>query len=283
MTPLRKQFLDCMQVRHYAEKTKIVYVQWVYRLAKAYHRSPDELSDDELKNFIWSLSLEQHLSASTCAQAFHALNFFYQKVLGRTFAVKLLPPMKRQQKIPELLNFSEVKRIIDACTSLKYRTIFVLCYGCGLRVSELTTIRLVDIDGEQKVLHLHQAKGGKDRRIPVSETLLSRLRLYWLHYRPTYHFFYGNLIERPLSISTIQKAFSKAKKRAGVLKSGGIHGLRHAYATHQLMAGMPLPELQYNLGHKDISSTLHYTHWLPHYHAVQATEFDLVERMEQTS
>ena len=102
MTPLRQQLLDCMQVRHFSIRTQQAYVRWVYDLAKHTHRSPDTLQDSELKKYLWSLTLDRHLSSSTCAQAFHALNFFYGQVLGRTFSEQLLPPMKRQQKIPEL-------------------------------------------------------------------------------------------------------------------------------------------------------------------------------------
>lgn len=283
MTPLRQQLLDCMQVRHFSLRTQQAYIHWVYELAKMYRRSPDELQDEDLKRFLWSLSLERHLSASSCAQAFHALNFFYQQVLGRTFTEKLLPPMKRKQKIPELLSPNEVRCILEACTRLKYRTMLTLCYGCGLRVSEVTALAVKDIDGEQKVLHIHQAKGCKDRRIPLSETLLHKLRLYWQRYHPTWHLFSGYCGEKSLHPSSVQKAYYQAKKQAGILKSGGIHALRHAYATHQLMAGMPLSDLQHYLGHKDIRTTLRYTHWLPHYQALQKGEYDLVERLEQIS
>lgn len=283
MTSLRQQLINCMTVRHFSDKTQRVYIGWIYQLAKVYHLSPEQLSDDELKNFLWSLSIDRHLSSSSCAQAFHALNFFYGQVLGRTFSIKLLPPMKRQQKIPELLSPKEVKQIIDACTNLKYRTMITLCYGCGLRVSELTALKVKDIDGEQQVIHLHLAKGSKDRRIPTSETLLQRLRIYWQRYRPVNYLFYSYHSDSPLTISSPQKVFYKAKKDAGIMKQGGIHALRHAFATHQLMAGMPLPELQHILGHKDIRTTVRYTHWLPHYQAVEGVKFDLVKQLDLQS
>ncbi len=283
MTPLRQQLLDCMQVRHFSNETKISYVRWIRDLIKHTHRSPETLQDGDLKHYLWSLSLERHLSSSSCAQAFHALNFFYGNVLGRTFKERLLPPMKRQQKIPELLNLLEVKHIINACTSLKYYTMLILCYACGLRVSELISLNTKDIDGEQKVIHIHLAKGSKDRRIPISDTLLDKLRVYWQNYHPMTYLFYRDNDDFPLSKSTPQKVFYKAKKSAGIIKQGGIHALRHAFATHQLMAGMPLPVLQRILGHKDIRTTVRYTHWLPHYQAVDGTQFDLLKQLEQQS
>jgi integrase/recombinase XerD len=281
MTPLRQQLLDCMQVRHFSIRTQQAYVRWVYDLAKHTHRSPDTLQDHELKKYLWSLTLERNLSSSTCAQAFHALNFFYGQVLGRTFSEQLLPPMKRQQKIPELLSPQEVKRILSACNNIKYRTLLTLCYGCGLRISEVTNLKVKDIDGEQEVIHVHLAKGSKDRRIALSETLLHVLRVYWQRFRPISYLFCRNYDDRALNISSPQKVYYKAKADAGILKQGGIHALRHAFATHQLMAGMPLPELQHILGHKDIRTTVRYTHWLPHYQAVQGAQFDLLKQLEQ--
>ena len=282
MTPLRQQLLDCMQVRHFSMRTQETYVRWVYDLARQTHRSPDTLPDSELKKYLWSLSLERHLSSSSCAQAFHALNFFYGQVLGRTFTEQLLPPMKRQQKIPELLSPQEVTRILVACNNMKYRTLLSVCYGCGLRISEVTHLKVRDIDSAQAVIHVHLAKGGKDRRIPLSATLLQVLRVYWHRFRPFNYLFSRHYGDSALNISSPQKVYYKAKAEAGILKQGGIHALRHAFATHQLMAGMPLPELQHILGHKDIRTTVRYTHWLPHYQAVDGVQFDLLKQLEQS-
>jgi len=272
-----------MQVRHFSIRTQQAYVRWVYDLAKHTHRTPDMLEDSDLKKYLWSLTLERHLSSSTCAQAFHALNFFYGQVLGRVFNEQLLPPMKRQQKIPELLSVSEVKRIIDVCRNPKYRMMITLCYGCGLRLSEVCSLKVKNIAGEEKAIHLQQGKGAKDRRIPLSDSLLHLLRLYWQDLHPIIYLFFKPGEDQPLHQSSLQKAYYKAKKDAGILKTGGIHAVRHAFATHQLMAGMPLPELQHILGHKDIRTTVRYTHWLPHYQAEDGAQFDLLKQLEQSS
>lgn len=283
MTPLRKKFLDSMQVRRFSPQTQRAYLYWLCELTRFTHCSPDRLADSDLKTFLWSLSLERNLSTSSCAQAFHAIKFFYHEVLDRSFGERLLPPMKRQQKIPELLSPLEVQQIFSACHKLKYLTIFELCYGCGLRVSEATSIAVQDIDGEQRVLHVHLGKGAKDRRVPLSDTLLKKLRRYWVEYRPRVSMFYGVDRANTLNVSSVQKVYKHSKHQASIGKNGGIHALRHAYATHQLMAGMPLTQLQYNLGHNDIRTTLHYVHWLPHYQAVQDEQFDLVGKLEQSS
>jgi integrase len=137
-----------------------------------------------------------------------------------------------------------------------------VCYGCGLRLSEVLGLRVADIDGERKLLRITQGKGAKDRLVPLSPTLLEALRTYWRLYRPDDWLFAGRAGE-PLSPTVLQKAFTQAKRAAGVSTPGGIHGLRHAYATHQLAAGLPVERLQRLLGHASIATTLRYVHWLP--------------------
>lgn len=276
MASLKKVFLDCMQVRHFSVRTQTAYLHWINALVKETHQLPDTLTDGQLKNYLWSLSLERKLSTSTCLQAFHALNFFYREVLNRTFSERLLPPMKHQQKIPDLLTQTQVKQIFDACHHLKYLTIMSLCYGCGLRISEATSIAVSDIGGEQRTLHVHLGKGSQDRIVALPLSVLERLRDCWRNYRPVHFMFYGQSRARAINTSTVLKVYQRAKHDAGVISRGGIHALRHAYATHQLMAGMPLAQLQHNLGHKDIRTTLHYVHWLPHYQQARTNEFDLL-------
>lgn len=281
MASLKKQFIDCMQVRRFSNTTQNAYLRWVNELVRWAHQSPETLSDEQIKNFLWSLSLEKKLSTSTCSQAFHALNFFYKTVLSRTFKERLLPPMKRQQKIPDLLTYQQVRQILSACQRIKYLTIMSLCYGCGLRVSEACSIRVSDIDGAQHTLHVRMAKGAKDRIVALPDSVLQRLRQYWLTCRPVAFMFYGQHRERAINVSSVQKSYQRAKSDAGVVSKGGIHALRHAYATHQLMAGMPLAQLQHNLGHKDIRTTLHYVHWLPHYQRLPNEQFDLLGLSEK--
>lgn len=279
MASLKKVFIDCMQVRHFSPKTQTAYLRWVNALVKETHQLPNTLSDQQLKDYLWSLSLKRKLSTSSCLQAFHALNFFYREVLNRTFTERLLPPMKRQQKIPDLLSPSQVRQIFRACHHLKYLSIMSLCYGCGLRISEATTIKVGDINGQQKTLHVHLGKGAKDRIVALPPSVLERLRDYWRAFRPKEFMFYGHNRANSINISSAQKVYQQAKRDAGVTSQGGIHALRHAYATHQLMAGLPLAQLQHNLGHKDIRTTFRYIHWLPHYQREQGSQFDLLEQL----
>jgi integrase/recombinase XerD len=282
MTPLRQKMIDAMLVRGMAPRTQRSYLMAVTELAKYYHRSPDQLTGEELQAFFLALVKERHLSPATCRLYLNALRFFYLHVLGRdSFGVKLQVP-KQEQRIPELLMRSEVSRILAAHGNLKHRMLLTTCYGCGLRVSELVSIQLRHLDGERRLLRVEQDKGAKDRAVILSPTLLRLLRAYWRELRPRQWLFPGTDQHAPLSIASAQKLFSDAKRRAEVDKIGGIHSLRHAYATHQLEDGMPLHQLQHQLGHQNIRSTLRYVHWVPGYQESRSGG-DLLAQLERSS
>jgi len=265
MTPLRQKMIDAMQVRGFSVRTHRSYLDAVSRLAKYYQRSPDQLTGEELQAFFLYLTKDCGLSGASCRLYLNAIRFFYLQVLGRdSFGVTLAVP-KRAQRIPELLTRGEVGRLLSACRNLKHRMALTTCYGCGLRVSELVALKVRHIDGERHLLRVEQGKGAKDRNVVVSDTLLQCLRRYWQVMRPPEWLFPGREMTTSLSITSVQKAFTAAKRRAGIDKVGGIHALRHAYATHQLEAGMPVHQLQRLLGHQDIHSTLRYVHWIPDY------------------
>ncbi len=265
MTPLRQKMIDAMLMRGMSLRTQRSYLMAVTELAKYFHRSPDQLSGEELQTFFLALVKERHLAPASCRLYLNAIRFFYLHVLGRdNFGVKLQVP-KQEQRIPELLMRREVSRILAAPSNLKHRMLLTTCYGCGLRVSELVSIQVSHLDGERRLLRVEQGKGAKDRAVILSPTLLQWLRDYWRELRPPHWLFPGKDQRSPLSIASVQKLFHAAKQQAGVTKVGGIHSLRHAYATHQLEDGMPLHQLQYQLGHQNIRSTLRYVHWVPGY------------------
>ena len=282
MTQLRQKMIDAMQVRGMSPRTHRSYLSAVRDLAKYYRRSPDQLSGEELQAFFLYLVKERNLSPATCRLSLNALRFFYLEVLGRdSFGVKLQVP-KREQRIPELLMRSEVGRIISANSNIKHRMMLTICYGCGLRVRELVNLQVRHIDGERRLLRVEQGKGAKDRAVIISPTLLQLLREYWRLMRPPNWLFPSYNTTSPLSITTAQKTFYKAKQLAGIQKIGGIHSLRHAYATHQLEDGMPIHQLQRLLGHQNIQSTLRYAHWVPGYQEGKA-EGDLLAKLKLSS
>ncbi len=283
MTPLRQKMIDAMRMRGFSMRTHESYLSAVSELARYYGRSPEGLNVEELQAFFAHLAIERGLSGSTCRLYLHAARFLYLQVLQwPSFDVPMTVP-KKAQRIPELLTRSEVGRILSACANPKHHMVLCTCYGCGLRVSEVVSLQVRHIDGERHLLRVEQGKGAKDRLVIVSETLLEALRRYWRVYHPAPWLFPGRPPDVALSISSAQRVYQRAKARAGVEKVGGIHSLRHAYATHQLEGGLPVHALQRLLGHHDIHSTLRYVHWVPEYRAGETRHGDLLGALEEVA
>jgi site-specific recombinase XerD len=271
--------IRAMQVRGFSARTHKSYLTAVRDLARHYRRSPAALDVEDLRRYLEHLAIERELSASSCRLALNGIRFLYLDVLKRPAFDAPIPVPKRPQRIPELLSPAEVARILAACAGTKYQTMLALCYGCGLRLSELVAVRVGDIDGERGRLRIEQGKGAKDRLVPLSPTLLAQLRDYWRAFRPKHWLFPGRAPGTALCPTSVQKTYTKAKARAGISKLGGIHALRHAYATHQLEAGLPVHRLQRLLGHRDIHSTLRYVHWVPDYREGSGAH-DLIAQLE---
>lgn len=280
MTPLRKQMIEAMQQRGFSPRTHASYLDAVSQLARYYHCSPSQLNVEQLQGFFNHLVQERGLSPASCRLYLNGIRFLYLQVLQWPhFDVPLVVP-KRAQRIPELLSRSEVQAILGSPTNPKHRMLLALCYGCGLRVSELVQLQVRDIDGERSLLRITQGKGAKDRFVLIAPSLLKQLRCYWQVERPQSWFFPNeHQWEQHICISTAQRIFHRAKDQAGVSKVGGIHSLRHAYATHQLEAGLPIHQLQRLLGHTNLQSTMRYVHWVPDKQR-NATHADLIAALE---
>ena len=263
MTPLRQKMTDLMTFRQFSPKTHTAYLYATTRLTTYYQRSPEQISIEEIKHWLIQTANKRNWSASTTHQTINALKFLYHQVLEYPNNFIDIPLPKRPQKSPEFLTQNEVYHLLSHADNLKKLTLLSICYGCGLRVSEVVTLNQESIDTEHMFLKIIQSKGKKDRNIPLSMTLLTLLRNYWKAWHPNYYFFCSYQQKKPITISSAQKIFTQTKKAAGIHKKGGIHSLRHAYATHQLEQGLPIHQLQKFLGHKDISVTMKYLHWLP--------------------
>jgi site-specific recombinase XerD len=276
MTPLRQKMIEAMRVRGFSERTHQSYLAAVTDLARFYARAPDQIRVEEIPAYFKSRILERNWSGSSCRVSLNAFRFFYRHVLGQPpFDTPIAIP-KKAQRIPDLLTRKEVARIVGACRSPKHRTVLLTCYGCGLRVSELVALKVHHIDGERHLLRVEQGKGAKDRNVIISDTLLAQLREYWKVYHPIEWLFPGREPTLAMSIETAQHMFTQAKRRAGVNKIGGIHALRHAYATHQLDGGVPAYQLQQLLGHQSLRTTERYVHWIAHYRPGSTASSDLV-------
>lgn len=250
-----------MQLRGFSPRTHEAYLSSVESLAAYHHRSPDQLDVADIQAYLKYVVVDKKLSPSTCRVRLNGIRFLFVEVLERAFDVGDIAIPKRPQRIPELLNRAEVRSILEAPENLKHRTLLMTCYSCGLRLSELIHIRVRDIDGERRLLRVEQGKGAKDRLVPMPPSLLKQLRFYWQRVHPDPWLFPGQNPQRCLNPCTAQRVYQQAKGKAGIRKRGGIHALRHAYATHSLEADLSVHQLQRRLGHRDIHSTLHYVHW----------------------
>jgi len=247
MTPLRERMSKAMRMHGFSPRTHESYLAAVSGLARFTRRSPDTLTQGDLQRYFEHLTLERQLAPASVRLAYNGIRFLYLQVLAWPAVDLEVTLPKRPQRIPALLTRGEVAAILDACDKPRYRTMLTVCYGCGLRLSEVLALRVGDIDGERKLLRVEQGKGAKDRLVPLSPTLLEALRAYWRLYRPHDWLFAGRCGEA-LSPTALQKVYTRAKRQAGVTKPGGIHALRHAYATHQLAAGLNVERLQRLLG-----------------------------------
>ncbi len=281
MSPLRQKLLDAVRQRGHSTKTFASYAASVKQLESFYQRSPDKITHSELQPFFNYLVKERGLAPASCRVYWSGIRFFYEEVMGwPEFKVPMVLP-KRPQRIPELLTRAEVAGLIAQCANVKHRTLVQCAYGCGLRLSELVSIKVRHIDAERHLLRVEQGKGAKDRAVILSDGLLCAMRNYWQVYRPAHWLFMGQDSTRHLCESSAQRVFKKAKALAGIEKVGGIHSLRHAYATHQLEAGMPVHQLQRMLGHRSIHTTLRYVHWVPNCPQAQKASSDLIGELER--
>lgn len=276
MTPLRQQVIDQMVLRGLAETTRKAYLYQLTELARYYRRSPDALSPQELQRYFLYIIRERHWSYSSCRQAIHAIQFLYGEVLRRPLDHLPLPHPRKSQTIPDLLYPDEVVAIIRHCRHLKQQSAIAMAYATGMRISEVRQVTVNDLDGAHHRIKVRQGKGKKDRYVLFPEGLKHQLRRYWCRYRPTDVVIYGLDKHRALNCKYLRLEVKEAARRAGITKTVRFHSLRHAFATHQLLAGMPLTRLQMLLGHHQLSTTMRYLQWIALMDATQRVSEDLL-------
>jgi site-specific recombinase XerD len=263
MTTLREQFIRELTIRGYANKTEVAYVAAVYRLAKYHRKSPDLVSDQELKDYLFYLVRERKLSPSSLNQVVSGLRLFYGLVMRRT-SEELKPMLPRSRRVvrrPEVYSRRELERLFtEGCVHLKHRVYLMTVYGGGLRLSEACRLKPCHIDSGRMQIRVEQGKGRKDRCTLLSAKLLEELRAYWRAVRPREWLFFGSDQHRPMTSSGGQRIFENAIRRASLPRKGGIHSLRHSFATHLLEAGVEMTVVQRLLGHSSLSTTATYLH-----------------------
>jgi len=282
MTPLRQRMIRELTLRGLADNTQKSYLRAVTGLARHYHRSPDQLCAREVQDYLLYLRQERGLSWCSCNVTRHGLRFFYRVTLGWPEPDFYLPGAKEPSKLPHILSTEELVRLFTVATNPKHRALLMTTYAAGLRASEVTRLKITDIDAERMCLRIDQGKGDKDRYVPLSERLLHHLRAYWRRTRPQTWLFPSNRPPRPLTRHGAGHIYECAKAKAGITKPGGIHTLRHCYATGLLEAGEDLYVIQRRLGHGSIRSTMRYLHIAQGKSTGTASPLDLLDFLSST-
>lgn len=262
MKSLRQQMTEAMVLRGFAARTQESYVAAVVALAKHYHRCPDTLSSEELQAYLLFLITEKKLAYASVNQAACAFRFLFERVLKRANARFDIPMAKVPKRLPQILSREEVARLIGAARTLRGRTLLMTTYAAGLRVSEVCALQVADIESapDRICLKVRQGKGAQDRYTLLSPRLLDTLRRYWCDRRPRQWLFPNPSGTAPIDPTTAQRTYAAARDAAGIAREGGIHTLRHCFATHLLESGVDLPTIQRLLGHGHISTTMRYLH-----------------------
>lgn len=258
MTDLRTRMTNDMILRGFSPHTQDSYLRAVKALAEFYATPPDQLDGDQIQAYLLHLTVEKGLAWSSVNTAIAGLRFFYHATLGWDHVDLPIPKRKHPHKLPEVLSVEEVERLLDAARNPKHRMLLTTTYAAGLRVSEVVRLTVRDIHSERMMIRIDQGKGRKDRYTVLSQRLLVELRDYYRMVRPQRWLFPSPGVDRPISISAAQRAYTHAKKRAGILRGQGIHTLRHCFASHLLEAGVDVKIIQELMGHRSILTTARY-------------------------
>lgn len=278
MTHLRQRMIEDLQLRGLSKRTQVVYVRAVRQLAEHYGKSPDQISEEELRQYFLYLKNVKQASRSTITVALCAIKFLYEHTLQREWPTLTLIRPPRERKLPIILSRQEVHRALSCLRRPHYRVCLSTIYSCGLRLEEGLHLQVPDIDSDRMLIRV-RGKGRKDRYVPLPQRTLELLREHWLTHRHPVWLFpargqRGILLpsaQRPMGGRSMQRAFQSALKEGGVQKPATVHTLRHSWATHLLEAGVNLRQIQVWLGHSSLSTTAIYTH-LTRITEAQATE-----------
>lgn len=268
MTPLRKRFIEDLQLKGMGERTQQMYVRAVRQLSEHYNKSPDKITEEELRDYFLYTKNIKKWARSTSTIAICGIKFFYENSLKRDWTTLSFVRAKREKKLPVILSKDEVRTILKNPRLLRYRICLTTIYSCGLRLQEGTRLQVKDIDSDRGLVHVHCGKGAKDRYVPLPHRTLELLREQWKSHRNPVWIFpapgRGGIsmptATEPMPRSSVQTVFKEALKKSGISKRASVHTLRHSYATHLLEAGVNLRLIQIWLGHNTPTTTSVYTH-----------------------
>ena len=258
ISPLRQRMIEDMTIRKLAPKTQHDYVQRVKNFAAFLGRSPDMASSEDVRRY------QLHLAASgvgvpTINQTVSTLRFFFRVTLRRSDIIEHTTFLHEPRKLPVVLSPEEVARLLDAASGLKYKAALSVAYGAGLRAAEVVSLKVSDIDSKRMIIRVEQGKGGKDRNVMLSPSLLDLLRAWWKAARPQGWLFPGRDPAQPMTTRQLNRACHAAAQMAEINKPVSLHTLRHSFATHLLEQNVDVRVIQVLLGHAKLDTTALYT------------------------
>lgn len=260
--------LQDLQLRGMAPSTQDDYVRAVQKISEHFDKLPDQITEDELREYFLYLKNVKKYGRSASTLAMCGLKFFYTYTLKRDWPTLTLVRAPHEQKLPVVLSQEEVKQVLDSIRIFRHRACLSTIYACGLRLNEATHIQVGDIDSHHMLLHVKFAKGGRDRFVPLPQKTLVMLRQFWLTHKNKVWLFpapgrsgtHMHEATEPLPRSSVQIVFKQAVRECRIHKKVSVHTLRHSYATHLLEKGINLRLIQEYLGHKSPKTTAIYTH-----------------------
>lgn len=250
--------------RNYSKETLRNYLHALSALLTEYPQHPRELDTRDIQRFLAKLRNQNALSATTVNLYRDGLSFFFQYVLGRPEVTLKIPRLKEKKSLPDIFDAQSLSKILSGIPNPKHHLAMAMAYGCGFRVGELAALRIADIHFGRKTIHIRNGKGAKDRMVMLPDSLVQPIQIYLANYKPTAFLFETAIPGRPLAKRTFQMIFTKACLRAGIEHKGGIHSLRHTFATHLLENGTDIRYIQVLLGHSSSKTTERYTHVATH-------------------
>lgn len=275
MGQYRDRMVAEFALKGYAKGTQQKYLHCARAFVKHFMKPPPEISAEEVRGYFVSMAND---GRSACARKIHvaAVKFLYREVVGMPEIVEGIPYPKQPKRLPDILAATEIGELAEAMSKRKYRVALLTCYGAGMRVSEVCSLQVGDIDSRRMVIHVRGGKGDKDRYTILSEVVLRELRQYWVAERPLGPYLFAGTRDRTgaMPVKTFRGAVRRAVRACGLRKRVTPHTLRHTFATHMMAMGADLRQIQLLLGHKSIQTTTRYVQMSTRHIAVLGSPLD---------